>query len=142
VESTAYVTASAAGLVARAGHGVVVVDLDGDSFEQTGWAIVYLHIGTQDRVSVGDWVETGDLIGHPSCEGGHATGTHVHMARKYNGEWMAADGAIPLVLTGWQVHAGTAPYKGTLTRDGETVTASTVGNFESNITRDRYEGSH
>ena len=141
VDSTAYVTSSAAGLVVRSGNGVVVVDLDGDGFEQTGWVIVYLHIATEDRIENGEWVETGDLLGHPSCEGGHATGTHVHMARKYNGEWMAADGAVPLVLTGWQAHAGSAPYKGTLTRDGETVTASTVGNFNSRITRDRYEGS-
>jgi len=141
VDSSAYVTASAAGLIVRSGNGVVVVDLDGDGFEQTGWVIVYLHIATADRISNGEWVETGDLLGHPSCEGGHATGTHVHMARKYNGEWMAADGAISLVLTGWQAHAGSAPYKGTLTRDGETITASTVGNFYSRITRDRYEGS-
>ena len=141
VESTTYVTASAEGLVVRSENGVVVVDLDGDGFEQTGWAVVYLHIETKDRVKIGNWVETGDFIGHPSCEGGHATGTHVHMARKYNGEWIAADGAIPLVLTGWQAHAGSAPYKGTLTRDGETVTASTVGAFPSRITRDRYEGS-
>jgi LysM repeat protein len=141
VETSAYVTASAAGLVVRSGHGIVVVDLDGDGFEQTGWVIVYLHIATDERIPVGEWVETGDLLGHPSCEGGHATGTHVHMARKYNGEWMAADGAVPLVLTGWKVHAGTAPYKGTLTRDGETITASTVGAFHSRIVRDRYEGS-
>ena len=141
VDSSAYVTASAAGLVVRSGSGVVVLDLDGDGFEQTGWVIVYLHIATPDRIQKGEWVETGDLLGHPSCEGGQATGTHVHMARKYNGEWMAADGAVPLVLTGWQVHAGAAPYKGTLTRDGETITASTVGNFNSRITRDRYEGS-
>jgi murein DD-endopeptidase MepM/ murein hydrolase activator NlpD len=141
VESSAYVTASAAGLVVRSGNGVVVVDLDGDGFEQTGWAMVYLHIETKDRVERGTWVETGDLLGHPSCEGGHATGTHVHIARKYNGEWFAADGPIPFVLTGWQVHAGTAPYKGSLTRGVETVTASTVGAFHSRITRDRYEGS-
>jgi hypothetical protein len=141
VESTAYVTASAAGLVVRSGHGVVVVDMDGDGFEQTGWAMVYLHIETKDRVPIGTWVETGDLLGHPSCEGGHATGTHVHIARKYNGEWLAADGAIPFVLTGWRVHAGVKPYKGSLSRDNETVTASDVGNFASRITRDHYEGS-
>ncbi len=141
VESTAYVTSSAAGLIVRSGKGGGGGDLDGAGVEQTGWAIIYLHIATTDRVANGKWVETGDLLGHPSCEGGRATGTHVHMARKYNGEWMAAAGAIPLVLTGWQAHAGSAPYKGTLTRDGETVTASTVGNIFSNITRDRYEGS-
>ena len=138
VESNAYVTASTAGLVVRSENGVVVLDLDGDGFEQTGWVLIYLHIATQDRVANGAWVETGDLLGHPSCEGGHSTGTHVHMARKYNGEWMAADGAIPLVLTGWRVHAGERPYQGTLTRDGETVTASTVGAHFSKIVRDHY----
>ncbi|HIE37676.1 MAG TPA: hypothetical protein EYP77_01145 [Anaerolineae bacterium] len=137
-QPTAYVTASTAGLVVRSENGVVVLDLDGDGFEQTGWVLIYLHIATQDRVANGAWVETGDLLGHPSCEGGHSTGTHVHMARKYNGEWMAADGAIPLVLTGWRVHAGERPYQGTLTRDGETVTASTVGAHFSKIVRDHY----
>jgi hypothetical protein len=138
VESTAYVTASTAGLVVRSENGVVALDLDGDGFEQTGWVLIYLHIATQDRVPNGTWIETGDLLGHPSCEGGHATGTHVHMARKYNGEWMAADGAIPMVLTGWRVHAGNKPYEGTLTRDGETITASTVGAYYSKIVRDHY----
>jgi len=138
VESNAYVTASTAGLVVRSGNGVVALDTDGDGFEQTGWVLIYLHVATQDRVPSGTWIETGDLLGHPSCEGGHATGTHVHMARKYNGEWMAADGAIPMVLTGWRVHAGSKPYEGTLTRDGETITASTVGAYYSKIVRDHY----
>ncbi len=43
----------------------------------------------------------GDPIGHPSCEGGSATGTHVHIARKYNGEWIPASGDTPLYPEGW-----------------------------------------
>ncbi len=138
VESDAWVTASAPGLVVRSERGIVVIDLDGDGYEQTGWVLVYLHIASRQRVQEGVYVETGDSLGHPSCEGGYSTGTHVHMARKFNGEWMAADGPIPFVMTGWVAHQGSEPYQGTLTRDGETVTASPVGAAKSKIVRDRY----
>jgi LasA protease len=136
VESGAWVAASAAGLVVRSERGIVVLDLDGDGNEQTGWVLVYLHIASKMRIDLGEWVETGDLLGHPSCEGGHSTGTHVHMARKFNGEWMTADGPVPFVLSGWRVHAGEEPYKGTLTRGDETVVASQVGAFTSRIKRE------
>jgi len=36
------------------------------------------------------------------------------MTRKYNGEWMTADGPIPFVLSGWTVHNGISAYKGSL----------------------------
>jgi murein DD-endopeptidase MepM/ murein hydrolase activator NlpD len=137
VDSLAWVVASAPGLVVRAGHATLVLDLDGDGYEQTGWVLLYLHLTDEGRVEVGDWVETGDLLGHPSCEGGVATGTHIHIARKYNGEWVPADGPLPFVLSGWQAHAGANPYEGTLTRDGETVSASVYGEFESRIVRSR-----
>lgn len=137
VESDAWVVASAAGVVARSERGIVVIDLDGDGFEQTGWAIVYLHIATEDRVDFGEWVEPGEYLGHPSCEGGRATGTHVHMARKYNGEWMAADGPIPFVLSGWHVRSAGEPYQGYLVRGDETIKASQVGNYNSRIERQR-----
>jgi hypothetical protein len=52
-------------------------------------------------IAEGTLVEQGDALGHPSCEGGRSTGKHVHLARKYNGEWIAADGPIPFVLSGW-----------------------------------------
>ena len=52
------------------------------------------------------------------------TGTHVHIARKYNGEWILADGALAFNLEGWIAHNGTQAYQGTLTRGAETVTAS------------------
>lgn len=134
-DSDAWALASAPGLVVRSENGVVVLDLDGDGYEQTGWALMYLHIAQKGRIQTGQWVETGDLLGHPSCEGGMATGVHIHIARKYNGEWIPADGPLPFVLSGWMAHAGSQPYQGTLTRDGETVTASVVGSYESRIVR-------
>ena len=134
--SFAYVTASAPGLVIRAEDGVVELDLDGDGDTRTGWVLLYLHIATQGRlVQVGDWVETGDKLGHPSCEGGISTGTHVHMARKYNGEWMAANGPIPLVLSGWAAHNGSKPYAGTLSKDGLMIRASSYSAPGSQISR-------
>jgi LasA protease len=130
-----YVTAVASGLVVRSENGVVLVDLDGDGYEQTGWSILYLHIAAHERVPVGTWVNLNDRIGFPSCEGGISTGTHVHIARKYNGEWILADGPMPFVLSGWRAHAAPELYKGWLTKDGKTITSSLVGNFESRVTR-------
>jgi LasA protease len=127
VESQEWVTASASGLVTRAGDGVVVLDLDADGHEQTGWVILYLHVATKGRVAVGSMLNVNDRIGFPSCEGGRSTGTHVHIARKYNGEWILADGPIPFVLSGWVAGAGSEPYKGTLTKGDVTAVADVFG---------------
>jgi hypothetical protein len=113
----------------------VVIDLDGDGFEQTGWVMFYLHIATSERIPVGVSVETDDPIGHPSCEGGSATGSHVHIARKFNGEWIAADGPLPFVLSGWKAAAGSRVYQGTLTKGDEVVFASPGGSRSSIIER-------
>jgi LysM repeat protein len=119
--SPAWVTASASGLVLRSENGQVILDLDGDGFEQTGWVLLYLHIYAQGRVEEGTYVERGERIGHPSCEGGAADATHVHIARRYNGEWIpAGSGSCPMVLSGWTAHDGRMPYEGTMTRGGET----------------------
>ena len=56
--STAWVTASAPGLVVRSERGVVALDLDGDGREETGWVLIYMHIAERDRVTLGTWVET------------------------------------------------------------------------------------
>lgn len=135
VESNAWVVASAPGLVVRTGNGVVALDLDGDGYEQTGWGLLYMHVASKNRVPVNTWVDTGDKLGHPSCEGGSSTGTHVHIARKYNGEWIPADGPIPMELSGWVAHAGLLPYQGYLSKDGVTIYASEYGTFESQIRR-------
>ena len=127
--------ASAAGQVVRSTTGVVVLDLDGDGFEQTGWDLLYLHIATKDRAPLGVWLDAGGLIGHPSCEGGIATGTHLHFARKYNGEWVLADGPLPFTLSGWVAHAGKKPYEGTLTKGDKTVIARSEVSAETKIIR-------
>ncbi len=109
-----WVEAAADGVIVRAGEGAVIEDLDGDGAEQTGWNLFYMHIATRDRVAVGVYVRRGDHIGHPSCEGGFSNGTHLHFARKYNGEWIAADGAIPFNIDGWTLVSAGREYDGWL----------------------------
>lgn len=124
--STEFVTAVADGQVVRTDEGIVVLDLDMDGDERTGWVIFYLHIGSNDKVRTGTLLKQGDAIGHPSCEGGSSTGTHVHIARKFNGEWMNAGGALAFVMEDWVANNGARPYLGTLRRTGNVVTASEV----------------
>jgi len=119
-----WVTAVADGLILRSKNGSVVLDLDGDGLEQTGWTILYLHIETRDRVQAGQIVKAGDRIGHPSCEGGQSSATHLHIARRYNGMWIAADDPkIPLVMDGYVASGNGVVYDGWLTRDGTAVEA-------------------
>jgi len=134
-QSDSWVLATASGQVVRSGNGIVILDLDNDGYEQTGWNILYLHIATRDRVQVGTLLNIGDKVGHPSCEGGSSTGVHFHIARKFNGEWILADGALPFNLSGWVAHNGSEPYKGSLTRDGEIVISSSTGTASSKIVR-------
>ena len=128
-----YVVAMADGLVVRSGIDGVALDLDGDGNERTGWVIFYLHLASGTRAVVGQALHAGDSIGYPSSEGGEATGTHVHIARKYNGEWIPAEGPLGFNLDGWIVHDGSAPYLGTMTRNGLTVTACTCSDLYSEI---------
>jgi LasA protease len=137
VPTDQYVTAVAPGIVARSGDAAVVLDLDGDGDERTGWIVFYYHIETKDRVPVGTLLNTGDPIGHPSCEGGRTTGTHVHIARKYNGEWISADGIVPYNIGGWVAHKGASEYLGTLTRGGRTLIACTCAGASSQISAEK-----
>ena len=131
-----WILASAPGLVVRSGNGIVVVDLDGDGKEQTGWNLLYLHVAGEDRVTKGTWVEMNDPIGHASCEGGISTGTHLHIARKYNGEWMIADGPVPFNLSGWNAVAGEKPYEGKLVKGNRVITADLYGQLRALIYRE------
>ena len=137
VPTDKFVTAVAPGTIVRSDAAAVVLDLDGDGDERTGWTVFYFHIETKDRVAVGKVLNTGDPIGHPSCEGGRTTGTHVHIARKYNGEWIPADGIVPYNLGGWVAHKGAEEYLGTLTKGGRTITACTCAGANSQISADK-----
>jgi LysM repeat protein len=117
--ASAWARAAADGLVVDSREGEVTLDLDGDGHEQTGWVLFYLHLATTGRATVGTHLEQGDPVGHPSCEGGFSESTHLHFARKYNGEWIAADGPLPLILSGWQFYSDGSEYDGTAVRGKE-----------------------
>ena len=117
------VTSASKGKVVRTGNGAVVVDLDDDGIEQTGWTIHYLHIDTIGRVEVGTQLDFGDVIGYPSCEGGFSTATHLHIARRYNGVWIAAAGSVPFNLEGWVAESAGIEYDGYLVKDERSIEA-------------------
>ncbi len=134
--SRAWVTASAPGVITRASDNVVAIDLDGDGHEQTGWVLVHLHIVPPDDIRIGRSVPADTPIGHPSCERGNSTGTHVHLARKYNGEWIPAGGPIPFNLSGWEIQMGERNYQGTLQKGDRTISANPGGPSSSLIIRE------
>ncbi|HXF84227.1 MAG TPA: LysM peptidoglycan-binding domain-containing M23 family metallopeptidase [Anaerolineales bacterium] len=127
--SPAWIVAVADGWIVRAGHGAVVQDLDNDGYEQTGWTILYMHVDSYERVQPNTYVYSGERIGHPSCEGGVSNATHLHIARRYNGEWIPADGNLPFNLDGWISSGAGVEYDGYLRR-GETVIEAWEGVFE------------
>lgn len=133
VPNDLYVTSMADGLVVRSSVDGVVIDLDKDGDERTGWTLFYLHLATNGRAGVGQELQAGDPLGYPSCEGGSSTGTHVHVARKYNGEWILADGPLGFNFEGWVVHNGQEVYDGTLTRGPLTVNACECSDAASQI---------
>jgi hypothetical protein len=134
--SRAWVTASAAGVITRASDNVVAIDLDGDGHEQTGWVLVHLHIVPPDDILAGRSVAADTPIGHPSCERGNSTGTHVHLARKYNGEWIPAGAPIQFNLSGWETQMGERNYQGTLRKGDRTISANPGGPSSSLIIRE------
>lgn len=133
--STQWETAVANGIIVRAKDGAVIEDLDGDGYEQTGWDVLYMHVAEQDRVQPGTYVFAGDRIGHPSCEGGVSNATHLHLARKYNGEWIAADGNLPFDLNGWLSSGTGAKYNGYLKRGAAVLEAAEGINASNQISK-------
>lgn len=133
-----WATAVADGLIIRDGEGLIILDLDMDGDERTGWVILYLHLAAFERVQMGTVVKQGDPLGHPSCEGGTSTGSHVHMARKYNGEWLIADWSVPFVMEGWLPINGENIYQGELVRYEKRVIACVCSDQDSWITASGY----
>ena len=128
------ITAIARGMIVKLGDGVLALDLDEDGNDGTGWTIVYLHVSPHDALRAGQIVETGNLLGYASCLGGFSTATHLHIARRYNGEWIPADcnrcpegrSVPPFVMSNWKVVGlGSQIYQGFLVniRDNRSVIA-------------------
>lgn len=134
-EAVSWVTAVADGPVVRVGDSIVVQDLDGDGSEGTGWSVLYMHIAADGKVALGALLKAGDPIGHPSCAGGPATGSHLHLARRYNGEWIPADQDIPFDLSGWLSAGAGVEYDGTLTKGEITIEAAGFPTDDNIITR-------
>ena len=121
------------GTIVRTNTGQAMLDLDDDGDERTGWVLLFLHLKTESIPPVGTHVEMGDVLGHPSCDGGTSSGTHVHIARKYNGEWIEAGGVIPLNMDSWITEAGEVKYEGRMRRYSSYVIASTSSEYFSRI---------
>jgi murein DD-endopeptidase MepM/ murein hydrolase activator NlpD len=105
------IRAVASGKIVRSGNGTVILDLDGDMDEGTGWTIVYLHLSSS--IGPGETVAPGDVLGTASCAGGFSSATHLHIGRKYNGEWIPADcsscipgfAVTPFTMSGWSAES-------------------------------------
>ena len=124
VSSELWTTAVASGTIAYSARGMVLQDLDDDAYIGSGWVILYMHMDNVGRVAALRHVQTGDRIGHPSCEGGVSNASHLHLARRYNGVWISADDAHwPLILSGWQTQPASTMYEGDLMKAGEVRTA-------------------
>lgn len=64
-----FTTSMAAGIVVRSGDGVVVVDLDMDGDERTGWTLVYLHIADATASQLGRLCRRAARLGAPPARG-------------------------------------------------------------------------
>jgi len=126
-------TAVANGVISSIGDAQAMLDLDGDGDERTGWVLLYLHLANDSLPAVGAVMQLGDPIGMPSCEGGRATGSHVHIARKYNGEWIPAEGVLAFNLDGWIAKNGESAYEGTLTKLGRSIRACVCSDANSQL---------
>jgi murein DD-endopeptidase MepM/ murein hydrolase activator NlpD len=110
--------AAAPGRIVQVEQGRVMLNVSGETFQGAGWTVMYMHVYNGGRVAKGSYVVTGDRIGHPSCEGGYAQATHLHIARMYNGQWMSVGSNAPFDLGGYTFRPSGNEYDGTMTRNG------------------------
>ncbi len=125
-----WAAAAAPGVVALNTDGELLIDLDMDGDIRTGWVLQYLHIS--DRVAEGTVVEAGDPVGRPSCAGGFALSSHLHVARRFNGVWVAADGPAPFVLGNWQTEGDFEYFGRLIAEDGRVAEACDCRNEKIN----------
>ena len=86
------------------------------AMSSTGWVLFHLHIDDDGMVPVGTQRRgRRPRSATRPARAGRATGTHVHIARKYNGEWIPADGLlpglVPFTLGGWVAPRAPSPTR-------------------------------
>lgn len=133
--SRAWVLAPANGRIVFSQGNMVILDVYDEGQKSTGWQVVFMHIAAQGSIAAGTLVSKDDYVGHPSCEGGQATGTHVHIARRYKGEWIGAGEPFPFVLGGWTAIPGSVQFQSSLVKGDQVVTSDINGSEKSRITR-------
>ena len=128
-------TAAADGLIITARQGEIQLDLDGDGKIQTGWVLFYMHLAldSENPVQPGQQIKQGDVLGYASCEGGLSNSSHVHLARRYNGEWLEAGGPVPFVLSGWEIQPSLSPYEGLISNGADSRQACECWEPEMNL---------
>jgi hypothetical protein len=140
LKSNAWVTAASAGLVVRSGNGVVVLDLDGDGYEQTGWVVLYLHVSIEGAPG-GHLGRRRRPVGAPPLARRpvHRHASPLPANTTASGSRLRS---MPFVLSGWMAQAGEQAYKGNLTREDRIIPACTCASLSTNIIRsvdDPYE---
>jgi len=128
-------TAVADGTILVARQGEVQQELDNDGHIQTGWVVQYLHMALDidTPVEAGQAIKSGHIIGYASCEGGEANASHLHISRRYNGEWIEAGGAVPFDLSGWVVQPTFIPYEGAMIKGDVTKESCECWKPEENL---------
>lgn len=111
--SESWALAAADGTVTkvRKSDGVVEI-LHDDGHTGTG----YGHLANI-KVKAGDRVEQGAPLGQPGCVG-NTTGTHIHFYFLSDGIAVPAAGQM---LSGWTIGAGSVPYLGSLSKNGQII---------------------
>ena len=133
--SRVWVLAPASGRISYSDNSIIILDVFDDQARTTGWQVFFMHIAAWERIPQGSIVARDDPIGHPSCEGGRATGTHVHIARRYNGEWLATGDPFPFILGGWTALPASSQFQSSLVNGDQVITSNINGNKTSRIVR-------
>ena len=61
-----------------------------------------------------------------------ADSSHLHIARRYNGEWLDAGGPVPMVLSGWTTTSELGAYDGELVKGDQVREACECWEDETN----------
>ncbi len=65
----------------------------------------------------------GSKLGNPLAKVVSRIASHLHFARRYNGEWIPADGPVPFNLDGWVSSSTGTAYDGFLSKGSRRVEA-------------------